>query len=145
MAILGLNYTKITAERTGSSANTEINTMPRIVEIKETKIEGIGSGLDVLAMDFVFESTFKPKVGVLNLSGVLLYRPSDSKHREEIMKFWKKEKQLPPIIQMEVINHLFRKVALQALHLADLMQLPPIINMPRIRVEPTEEIKEKKK
>src|SRR3989344_4878406 len=135
MAILGLNYTKISAERTGNSPHTEINTVPRVTEVKESKIEGLGSALEVLAMDFIFESIFKPKVGHLSLEGVMLYKPKDNKHKEDILKLWKKDKQLPADIQVEVINHLFRKVSLEALNLADLMQLPPVINLPKLRIE----------
>jgi len=141
MTVIGLNYSKITAERTGNPANTEINTVPRITDVKDSKIEGFGAGMDVVSMQFVFESTYKPKVGMISIEGVLLYKPKDAKEKEEIMKAWKKDKKLPALVHIEAVNHLFRKVSLQALHLAELMQLPPVVNLPRLKMEPVSEKK----
>ena len=59
--------------------------------------------------------------------------PYDANKNElEILEFWKKDKTLPADVQMAVINYMFRKVTLQALHLADLLQLPPVVNLPKL-------------
>lgn len=129
MPIIGLNYTKIEAERKGSVANTEINTTPKILDVKESKVQGFGKDLDVLLIDFQFWSEFKPDMGSINILGTLIYQSGKAK---DILKTWKKDRKLPDEEQVEVVNHVFRKVSLEALHLADILQLPPVINLPKL-------------
>lgn len=134
MPVIGLNYTKIEAERTGTAPNTEINTTPKILDVKESKIKGLGSNIDALTIEFQFLSEFKPEIGSINILGTLVYQTNESK---DILKEWKKNRKLTNEAQVEVVNHIFRKVSLEALRLADLMQLPPVINLPKLTLKKT--------
>lgn len=129
MPVIGLNYTKITAERKGMANNIEINTTPKITDIKKTQLKGLGKDVDVLTIGFVFKSTFEPKVGEISVEGHVIYKTDRIK---EILKTWKAKKELPMDEHIEIINHLFRKVSIQALNLADAMQLPPVVNFPKV-------------
>jgi hypothetical protein len=49
-----------------------------------------------------------------------------------IVDEWEKNKRLPETVSLEVLNYLFRHCLLKASNLADDLQLPPPMPMPRI-------------
>lgn len=132
MPIIGLNYTKINAERKSVKKVTgiKINTVPKITDVKKTTLVGLGKGAEALTIGFEIESKFDPAIGNIEIVGNLLYSTNNSK---KILSSWKKDKTLPKENHIEVLNHIFRKTTVQALQLADILQLPPPLNLPRIR------------
>lgn len=137
MSIIALNYKKISAEKQGVLKNVSINTTPKIINAKKTKLSGLGADVDILTVDFEFSSTFEPKAGGIDIEGSLVCRIADP---EGAAKMWEKEKKLPETVHIEVVNYLFSKVGILALQLSDIMQMPPVIGMPRIN----EPVKDKK-
>lgn len=131
MPIIGMTYTKINGERkkrpTGS---IRVNTTPNITDVKKTDITGLGKKVDALTVKFSLNSSFEPDVGIINIEGEILYKTDNV---NKVLNFWKKNKKLPKENQVEILNHIFRKVSIQALQLSDTLQLPPTLNMPRIK------------
>lgn len=132
MAIIGLNYKKITAEKNGSGReNMKINTGPEIVDIRKTKLQGFENDMDVLSVDFRFKSATEPDVAKINIEGTIIYKADNP---EDILKSWNKDKTMPSFAHIEIVNYLFKKVGILALQLSDTLQLPPVISMPKLEV-----------
>ncbi len=131
MGIIGISYTKILSERTGSTNNkkVEISTAPLIKDVKESAFTVFGAEAPVLNINFIFKSTFKPSIGSIEMHGILIYKPENI---DEILNTWKKSKKIPQKNQIELTNYIFTNVSIKALMISDLMQLPPIINLPHI-------------
>lgn len=134
MPVIGLNYTKILAERgsVAPSGPVQINTSPQITDVEKTTLKGMGKDLDVLRVGFSYRSNFKPAIGSIEIEGNVVFQGSDSELKDAL-KHWKKEKKLPQEMGIEVINHIFRKVSVLGLQLSDALQLPPIIGVPRLK------------
>jgi len=132
MAIIGLNYKKIIAEKSGSGReNMKINTGPEIVDIRKTKLQGFENDMDVLSVDFRFNSVTDPDVARINIEGTIIYKADKP---EDILKSWKNGKTMPSFAHIEIVNYLFKKVGILALQLSDTLQLPPVISMPKVEV-----------
>ncbi len=141
MPIIGLNYKKINAERKSAvKANMKINTGPEITRIQKSKLQGFDSDIEVLAVEFKFKSDIGPDVAVIEIEGSMVYKTDKA---DEILKSWDKNKEVPSYAQIELINHLFKKTGILALQLSDVMQLPPVISMPKL--EAAKPAKKKKK
>lgn len=131
MPIIGMTYTKINGERKkGPKGSVKVNTAPNITDVKKTEITGLGKKVDALTVKFSLNSSFEPDIGIINIEGEILYKVDNV---TKIINFWKKNKKLPQENQIEILNHIFRKVGIQALQLSDILQLPPTLNMPRIK------------
>ncbi len=129
MPVIALSYKKIAAEKEGVMSNVSINTVPKIVNVKKTKLSGLGSDVDILTVDFEFASAFEPKAGKINIEGSIVCRTEDP---EKAAKMWETKKTLPETLNVEIINYIFSKVGILALQLSDIMQMPPVIGMPKI-------------
>jgi len=141
MPIIGLNYKKISAERkSAAKTNMKINTGPEITSIKKSKLQGFDNDIDVLTVGFKFKSDIEPEVATIEIEGTMVYKTDKA---DEILKSWDKNKEMPSYAHMELINHIFKKTGILALQLSDIMQLPPVISMPKL--EPTKPAKKQKK
>lgn len=135
-AILGLNIVKISAERKKNTGGPiEITTQPSIVDVSEIKLPGLAKDMSALNINFTFNSAFKPEVGSITIEGSILYK---AEKPEEFIKEWKKNKALPPIDGTILLNHILSKVSIIGLYISDLLQLPPIIGLPKIEAKKKE-------
>ncbi|MBU4246550.1 MAG: hypothetical protein ABIF85_02540 [Nanoarchaeota archaeon] len=131
-SILGMNINKISAEKKDSfnATGLEIKTQPQILDVKETKIKGLANeDIIILSVSFKMASTFSPDMGNISIEGVVLYRPDN---QETVMKEWKKSKSMPINDGALILNHIFARISVVGLYLADLLALPPIIALPRV-------------
>ena len=131
-SILGMNINKIHAEKKDSanSAGLEIKTQPQITDVLDTKIKGLANeDINILSVSFKMASTYSPDMGNITIEGVVLYRPDN---KETVMKEWKKSKSMPSSDGVLILNHIFARISVIGLYLADLLALPPIIALPRV-------------
>lgn len=131
-SIIGLNLTKISAERKNviAKGGLEIKTQPQITDIKETKLQGFAKeDLIVLSVDFSLISGFTPDVGNVSIVGNLIYK---TENIGAIMKEWKKSNAMPPEDGAIILNHIITKCSVMGLYLADALNLPPIIALPKV-------------
>lgn len=130
MPIIGLNYRKINAERKNAAINNmKINTGPEITNIKKSRLQGFNNEIDVISVDFRFKSEIEPKVATIEIDGTIVYKTDKT---EEILKSWNKNKTVPSYAHIELMNHIFKKTGILALQLSDILQLPPVISMPKL-------------
>ncbi len=131
-SIIGMNINKISAERKENApkGGIEIKTHPQIVDVRETKIEGLAKeGISILLVGFAMSSVFNPDAGSILIEGSILYKPEN---KDAILKEWKKSKSLPQEDGVIILNHIFSKVSIMGLYLADILSLPPIIALPKV-------------
>ena len=132
MTILGINYNKLTAEKKTGTGVKNINTTPKIVNVKKSKLNGVGSKMDVLTIGFEFKTEYTPNAGTIDIIGDIIYT---SDKIDEIDKSWEKDKKLPAKTQIEIINHLFKNVSIKALNISDMLRMPPVVNLPRLEIK----------
>jgi hypothetical protein len=131
MGIIGINYTKINAERIGDTKKEiKVNTAPKITDFKIATLDGFNTKYDVAQIKFNFTSIMEPKVGKLDIEGIIIYK--NEKKLTKIKENWEKNQRLDQDTEVEIINYIFKYVTPKAMYIADLLQLPSIINMPRI-------------
>lgn len=129
---MGFNFTKIIAERKSfTRGKIEVKSNISIQDVKEEKLplpkKEIG-----LRFEFSFTLTYEPKIGEISFSGNILYVDTEDKTKQ-ILKGWKKNKKIPPEINTPLINTILHRCNLKALELSQEVNLPPQIQMPRLR------------
>lgn len=133
MAIVGFNYTKMTAEKK-SAVNGKIN-ISNNVSVK--KVESINMSLGSkeqkgLKFTFDFTSKYDPEVGVISLTGEVLAIETEEKSKE-ILDEWKKDKKISQEVMSVLLNNILQKCNIQALIMSKDINLPPPIPMPKVK------------
>ena len=126
MPILGISYNKINAEKKSKPLTTNIRTTPKIVDVKKTKIAETKQ--DVLNISFSLQTDYG-EYGSINIEGNIIYMGDNIEQAE---KEWQENKKLPVDIDIEIKNYIIRKVVVQSLYISDLLNMPPVIELPRI-------------
>ncbi|MBU2639438.1 MAG: hypothetical protein KKG75_01885 [Nanoarchaeota archaeon] len=134
MPIVGFNFDKTLAERTGkvqkgmrAAHNIIINSIEKedLNMGKTTKKAG-------LKFSFEYEVKYEPKIGNISILGHILYL-EDEKKINEILAKWKKSKTIEPELTMQLINTAIVKSTIKALSLSQDVNLPPHLPIPTIQ------------
>lgn len=131
-SIIGMNINKISAEKKDNAARPglEIKTQPQVTNVRETKLQGLAKeDISILLVDFTMSSTYTPDAGSILIEGSIFYK---TENKDGILKEWKKTKSLPSEDGVTILNHIFNKVSIIGLYLADILTLPPIIALPKV-------------
>jgi len=130
MPIIGLTFNSMEAKRGKGAARGEIkvNSTPKINEVKEVTVATLNK--KALDLSFEFVTKYDPDVAEIKIGGDLIFL---AKSNAPVLKEWKKDKRLPETVSVEVLNHLFRRCLLKIANMADDLQLPPPIQIPRVR------------
>jgi len=130
MGIISINYNKLSVSKTGNtSQKLSINTVPKIIDVKEGNLNAFGTKSDILNIKFSFTSTFDPDVAKLEIEGIIIYTGKDNKN---IVNEWKKSKSIPKDEHVEIINYLFKTAGIKALYLSEMASIPPVIALPKL-------------
>ena len=130
MPIVGFKFESMEARREKAAAGGElkINSAPRITSVKEVDIPTLKK--KVLGLGFEFLTKYDPGVGEIKIKGEVLYM---SDKNAQVLKKWKDKKVLPDDMNIEILNNLFRQCLLKVSNLADDLQLPPPIQLPKVK------------
>ncbi|MBW6451138.1 MAG: hypothetical protein K0B02_00220 [DPANN group archaeon] len=129
MGILGITYDKIMAERTGvKNQKISVNTTSLIKDITKVTLNAFEKTVESLNVKFELKSEFKPKIGFVEITGTIIYTV---KNTDDLIKQWKKNKTMSEENRVELTNYIFRNALPKALMLTDLMQLPPVVDIPQ--------------
>ncbi len=129
MPIIGLSYKKIEARKEGGTVRQEVkvNSTPIISSVKEVTVSNLTK--KALSIGFEFITKYDPGFATIIIEGSLMYMADSNK---PILDEFEKNKKLPEKTSLEVLNYLFRHCLLKASLLADDLQLPPPMPMPKI-------------
>ena len=130
MPIIGLSFRSMEAKREKGTSKGEIkvNSTPKINSIKEVTIPTLKK--KALSLTFEFVTKYDPAIAEIKIGGELIYLAESN---TKVLSQWKKKKSLPENVSVEVLNHLFRRCLLKISNMADDLQLPPPIQLPRVR------------
>jgi hypothetical protein len=130
MSVIGLRFRSFEAKREQGriTPQIKINSVPKITDVKETNIPMFDK--KALSVDFEFVTEYNPNIGNIKMSGELYFMAKDNK---EVMKSWKNKKEVPEDMRISVLNHLFRACLIKIANLADDLQLPPPMAIPRVK------------
>ncbi|MGM5480814.1 MAG: hypothetical protein ACQESE_00220 [Nanobdellota archaeon] len=132
MAILNFGFTKINVEK-HKKPTTQVNIQSglNIKDVKESNVVR-GSKQKAFSIIFSFETKYEPSVGAINLEGELLFLAEEGK-ATEIENTWKEKKSLPKDIALNIFNKILHHCNVEALILSKEINLPPPIQMPKIK------------
>lgn len=131
MPVIGFSFSLVEGKRNKETVNAEIkvNSTPTVKGVKEINLPSIGAK-KALAFEFEFLTKYEPDVAEIKMGGSVMYL---SDKNAAILKQWKKEKKIPEDVSIEILNHLFRRCLIRVANIADDLQLPPPVPMPRVR------------
>ena len=130
MPIIGLTFKSMSAKRDKGLVKGEIkvNSTPKITGVREVNVANLGK--KAIGIDFEFVTKYNPDLGEARIEGEIVYM---AEKNASILSQWKKKKSLPENVSLEVLNHIFRRCLVKIAILADDLQLPPPVQMPRVR------------
>jgi len=139
MPIVGLSFNSIEAKRkTLPRGEIKVNSSPKVNDIKEVDMPSLGK--KALSLNFEFLTEYQPDIGNIKVEGEMVYMADSN---AKILAQWKKSKTLPEDASVEILNQLFRKCLLKVSNIAEELQLPIPIQIPRVMAKEKEQ-KEKK-
>jgi hypothetical protein len=132
MAIAGINFTKLTAERKAPLVGKiNINNNIIIADIKKSDFKLPNQ--ESITIEFDFSAKYDPEIGRILVSGEVLFIEQPKKV-DEIIAQWKKDKKLPDDILANIMNSLLTRCNVEAIILSREVGLPPTLNMPKVKV-----------
>ena len=133
MAIIGFNFTKILVEKkAGLKGNVDIKNNVSVKSVESTDLSLGSTKKKALKFGFEFTSEYKPDIGGILLTGDLLYLTEEDA-QDEILKSWKKDKQVPKEVMAEILNSILMRCNVEALVLSRDVNLPPPIPLPKVQ------------
>ena len=129
MPVIGLSLSSIQAKKQEGAVKQEVkvNSTPMILDVKEIEVPTLSK--KALSIQFEFLTRYEPAFGNISIEGSLMYLAESNK---PVIDEYKKSKKLPDEMSLEVLNYLFRHCLLKASNLAEDLQLPPPMPMPKI-------------
>jgi len=136
MAIVGFNFTKMSAERkhVQEKGKIEIKNNVSIIDVQESKVSLGSPAQKVAEITFDFSALYEPKMGSIKFSGEVLYL-GETKTIDTFVENWTKTKKLPAEAMAAVMNNILNKCNIQALILSQQVNLPPPIKLPRVEAK----------
>lgn len=133
MPIVGFNLKKINVEREGvAKTQIKVNNNVQIKDVKETKLKIGTDKQKTLEIDFVFTSSYEPKLGKIELEGNILVLEG-IKAVKEMEKEWKKSKKLPGNYIEMIMNSILNRCSIEAIILSREVNLPTPFPLPKVR------------
>ncbi len=142
MQVIGLNFTKILAEKSGSFRKSSINTNIEFTELEKTEFD-ILKDSEALKISFRYSITFSTSEHKEAEDGKILFEGAitlavSKEEAKSLKKSWKK-KQLPNNIRIPLFNLILRKCTPKAMYLADEIDLPSPVPLPKIKPKTEQE------
>lgn len=129
MKIIGFNLTKILAEKKDDlKGKIEVN---QNIDIKNISEDSISISKEpILKLDFNFSINYSDSFAKTEFEGNILLIP-EKNELKEVLKSWK-DKKIPDEVRIPAFNFIMSKCNIKALSLADDLNLPYHIPMPRL-------------
>lgn len=135
MSILGISFTKLGVEKTGSlQGAVNVQSNANIVSVDKLEINIGTKKQEVLKFVFNFVSIYQPNIAKISIDGELLWldKPEEV---EKLSKSWKKDKKIPNEVMSPVLNSVLAKSNIEALILSRELNLPPPIPLPKVEMK----------
>ena len=134
MKILGINFTKLNAEKLSiDTKGVKIGTHIDLSEIREVKSDFFSNKEKVLGIKFSYEIDYDPNFAKIKLAGNILISVNEQMS-SQILEGWK-TKNLPEEFRLNVFNLILKKSSLKALQLEEELNIPLHIAMPFLKAQ----------
>jgi len=136
MPLVGFNFDKIVIEKLGKvEGKIDIKNDLGIDKVEQEKIS-LTPSEEVLKFTFRYEIVYEPNIGKISMLGHLLYMDKPNEIGG-ILKYWKKNKKVPKELIPLLLNAVLSRCSVKALALAQDVNLPPHLSLPRVRLKNT--------
>ena len=132
MPVIALNFKSFEAKRNPQpmSGEIKINSTPKILDVQETTLREFDK--KAISLSFEFVTSYEPDIGTIRVEGDLIYTGDKA---PQAVAQWAKKKSVPEDVSVEILNHLFRRCLLKISVMAEDLQLPPPLNLPRVQMK----------
>ena len=135
MTVLGLKFNKLSVETLNpAKGKISVNHNISVTDVDKSDLFLGTAKQTVLKVDFKFTADYEPKIAKILIEGSLTYFDKVDKIKE-IVAQWKKDKKMPDEALNSILNTIVTKSNIEALFLAREVNLPPPINLPKVKVE----------
>ncbi len=125
MTIVGLNFTKIDAERKKPiKGKVDIKNNIQFLSIEEAKIP-VNEKRAALRFEFEYVAVYEPGMGHIRLIGEIVYL-AERKAADDLLKLWKKEKKTNADFMSGIMNHILAIVVGKDINLPAPIPLPKV-------------------
>ncbi|HLC72903.1 MAG TPA: hypothetical protein VJH37_04960 [Candidatus Nanoarchaeia archaeon] len=133
--IVGFHFTKLLVERHQPiSGKISVRNDLNIRDVQERSLSTVKSSHKTVAFQFVFSVTYSPHIADVTIIGDVLYS-AEPKKIEEILSQWKTKKKVAADISIDVLNLVLQKCNIRALEMAQELNLPTHIPMPKVNFQ----------
>lgn len=128
--IVGFSIKTLNAERkSAGQGETGINYHSDITDVEPAEVPAFDEPLARISFELSITYTIDNEdVAVIAFEGTVLWQ----RDADEVIEAWEEEDGLPESVASTVTNHIFRKCLSQAVPLADAIDLPSPVPMPRV-------------
>lgn len=134
MTIVGFSFTKMHVEKLGAPrGKVSIESNVTVTGVDKFDMSVGTSKQDGVKFTFEYLTMYEPNVAEIKLAGEVFYMNSVEKVKE-VLDQWRKKKTVSKDVLVDVMNACLTKCNIQAIVLSDDLNLPPPIEMPRVRV-----------
>lgn len=133
MTMIGLNFTKITAERTGNSETVKVESNVAITNVIDSKMADPKKS--IVKFQFSFITRYQPNLGIIDLRGELI-EMYDNELGAKVVESWTKGKSLHKDVASKVLNAILSKSNVEAIVLSRELGLPSPVQMPKVDIKP---------
>lgn len=128
--IVGFSIRTLNAERkSAGQGETGINYHSDITDVEEAEVPAFDDPLARISFELTITYTVDDEDAAdIEFEGTVLWQ----KDADEVLAAWEEEDGLPEGVASTVTNHIFRKCLTQAVPIADALDLPSPVPMPRV-------------
>jgi len=137
MTIIGTNFTEINVKKNNVVKSMKINNNLGIKSIKKLDISLGKAKQSGLRFEFEYVTKYEPNAASMVFTGEVLFL-ADDKKVEEVIKNWEAKKPIDEVIMTQVMNSALFKSSVKALILAQDMNLPSPVKLPKVTMKPKE-------
>ena len=133
MGIIGFSFSKFDCERKSSKVTGGIE-IKHNISIKSVEKTSLNVGVnknDVLRVVFSFDVLYGDELGKISVEGDVIYADTTEIVKDTVEQ-WKKNKKLNTVVSEVVFKFIYNKATVKVLDLADSLNLPSPIPLPKI-------------
>lgn len=135
MPVVGLSFDKILVEKHSAvKGKVTVNNNVAIQDVEQSDVAIGASKQSALKFRFEFTANYEPKIATMILNGTLTFFETPEK-AADIVKTWKKDKNVPKDVMGSVLNTILARSNVEAMVLSREVNLPPPIPLPKVNVK----------
>jgi hypothetical protein len=135
MPVVGLSFDKILVEKHSAvKGKVTVNNNVAIQDVEQSDVAIGGNKQSALKFRFEFTANYEPKIATMVLNGTLTFFETPEK-AAEIVKTWKKDKNVPKDVMGSVLNTILARSNVEAMVLSREVNLPPPIPLPKVNIK----------